>query len=174
MGISGSLPLTSELFPIQFLVDFQDVGVMWERGGGLIAALDTGFATTGLSVPFTQYFSEGSGMSEGLTWQDVVDGTTGIEPDSLYFVSDSAFGRMLMLPTKIQANLTWWPSPDVQVRATARAGAWMPEPELTLGCGLDSWQALGVWCGLPHRRLGRRTSGDVVGMPCDQEAHPLH
>ena len=47
---------------------------------GLIAAVDTGFATTGLAVPFTQYFTEGESGSEGLTWQDVVDGTTGIEP----------------------------------------------------------------------------------------------
>ena len=123
MGLSGSLPLTSELFPIQFLVDFQDVGVMWERGGGLIAALDTGFATTGPSVPFSQYFTEGSGTSDGLTWQDVADGTTGIEPDSLYFVSDSAFGRMLMLPTKIQANLHWWPQRPGSRHGAARA--WM-------------------------------------------------
>ena len=123
--------MTSELFPIQFFVDFQDVGVMWERGGGLIAAVDTGFATTGLSVPFTQYFTEGEGTSEGLTWQDVVDGTTGIEPDSLYFVSDSALGRMLMLPTKIQAN-----SPGGHLQTfkfgASPAPAWMPEPNSRL------------------------------------------
>ena len=158
VGISGSLPLTSELFPLQFLVDFQDVGVMWERGGGLIAAVDTGFATTGLAVPFTQYFTEGESGSEGLTWQDVVDGTTGIEPDSLYFVSDSSLGRMLMLPTKIQAQLTWWPSPDVQIRAQARAGAWMPEPQFTLGVG---------W--IPAKRLAfgvdYRTGGWGGGRP---------
>ena len=135
VGISGSLPLTSELFPLQFLVDFQDVGVMWERGGGVIAAVDTGFATTGLAVPFSQYFSEGAVTEEGLTWQDVVDGTTGIAPDSLYLLSDSAAGRVLMLPTKIQGQLTWWPSPDVQIRAQASAGAWMPQPQFTFGVG---------------------------------------
>ena len=135
LGISGALPLTSELFPLQFLVDFQDVGVMWERSGGLVASLDTGFATTGLAVPFSQYFTEGSVNSDALTWQDVVDGTSGIQPDSLYFTSDSAHGRMLMLPTKVQASLTWWPTPDVQLKASARAGAWMPEPELTVGLG---------------------------------------
>ena len=135
IGISGSLPLTSELFPLQFLVDFQDVGVMWERGGGLIAAVDTGFSTTGLAVPFSSYFTEGTGDDEGLTWQDVIDGTTGIEPDSLYFMSDSALGRMLMLPTKIHAQLSWWPTPDLQIRAQARAGSWMPEPQFTVGVG---------------------------------------
>ena len=135
IGISGSLPLTSELFPLQFLVDFQDVGVMWEPGGGLIAAVDTGFATTGLAVPFSAYFTEGESQDEGLTWQDIADGTTGIEPDSLYFFSDSAFGRMVMLPTKIHAQLSWWPTPDLQVRAQARAGSWMPQPQFTLGVG---------------------------------------
>lgn len=164
VGLSGSLPLTSELFPIQFFVDFQDVGVMWERGGGLIAAVDTGFATTGLSVPFTQYFTEGLGASEGLTWQDVVDGTTGIEPDSLYFVSDSAFGRMLMLPTKIQANLHWWPSPDVQVRATARAGAWMPEPEFTFGVGWIPGKRLAF--GVDYRTGGWGGGRPVTWLEC--------
>lgn len=164
VGLSGSLPLTSELFPIQFLVDFQDVGVMWERGGGLIAAVDTGFATTGLAVPFTQYFTEGSGTFNGLTWQDVADGTTGIEPDSLYFVSDSAFGRMLMLPTKIQANLHWWPSPDIQVRATARAGAWMPEPEFTFGVGWIPGKRLAF--GVDYRTGGWGGGRPVTWLEC--------
>ena len=135
VGISGSLPLTSELYPIQFLVDFQDVGVMWERTGGLIAAVDTGFATTGLAVPFSAYFTQGSNESDELTWQDIADGETGISADSLYFVSDSALGRMLMLPSKLNAKLTWWPSPDIEVSLRARAGSWMPQPEFTLGVG---------------------------------------
>lgn len=135
IGISGSLPLTSEQFPLQFLVDFQDVGVMWEPAGGLIAALDTGFSTTGLAVPFSDYFTESASQEEGLTWSDVVAGSTGIDPDSLYFFSDSALGRMLMLPTKIHAQLTWWPTPDLQLRAQARAGSWMPQTQFTVGVG---------------------------------------
>ena len=135
VGISGALPLTSEVYPIQFLVDFQDVGIMWERSGGLVALADTGFSTTGLAVPFTDLIGQEGDMDMGLTWQDVVDGNTGIDPDSLYFFSDSAIGRMQMLPTRIQAQLSWWPVPELQVRARARAGSWMPRPEITMGVG---------------------------------------
>ena len=101
---------------------------MWEREGGLIAAIDTGFVTTGLAIPLSNIFSQGEAQDEGLTWQDIADGTSGIEPDSLYYLSDQAQGRMLMLPTKINANLTWWPSPDVQLRARARAGGGCLKP----------------------------------------------
>ena len=81
---AARLPWTSELFPVQFLVNFQDVGVMWERGGGLIAAIDTGFATTGLAVPFTSYFNgRWDEEIDDLTWQDIVDGNAGIEADSI-------------------------------------------------------------------------------------------
>ena len=135
VGISGALPLTSDVYPIQFLVDFQDVGIMWERSGGLVALADTGFSTTGLAVPFTDLIGQEGDMDMGLTWQDVVDGNTGIDPDSLYFFSDSAIGRMQMLPTRIQAQLSWWPAPELQVRARARAGSWMPRPEITMGVG---------------------------------------
>ncbi|MGB1480121.1 MAG: hypothetical protein ACPG66_01980 [Flavobacteriales bacterium] len=153
VGVSGSLPLTSDLFPLQFLVDFQDVGVMWEPAGGLVAAVDTGFVTSGLRVPFSSYFTEGSSDNEdGITWQDIVDGTTGIDPDSLYFVSDSALGRMLMLPTKIHAQLSWWPTPDLQVRAQARAGSWMPEPQFTVGVGWIPTKRLAF--GLDYRTGG--------------------
>jgi len=152
VGISGCLPLTSELFPLQLLIDFQDVGVMWEREGGLIVAIDTGFVTTGLAIPLSNIFSQGEDQDEGLTWQDIADGTSGIEPDSLYFLSDHAQGRMLMLPTRINANLTWWPSPDVQLRARARAGSWMPQTEFTLGVG---WiQGERVAFGLDYRSGG--------------------
>lgn len=152
IGISGSLPLTSELFPLQFLVDFQDVGVMWERAGGLVAALDTGFSTTGLAVPFGAYFTEGEPQDLGLTWQDVVDGTTGIDADSLYFFSDSAYDRLLMLPTKIHAQLNWWPTPDLAVRAQARAGSWMPQPQFTVGVGWIPSKRLAF--GLDYRTGG--------------------
>ena len=125
VGISGALPLTSEVYPIQFLVDSQDVGISGSGSGGLVALADTGFSTTGLAVPFTDLIGQEGDMDMGLTWQDVVDGNTGIDPDSLYFFSDSAIGRMQMLPTRIQAQLSWWPVPELQVRARARAGSWM-------------------------------------------------
>jgi hypothetical protein len=158
VGLSGALPLTSEEYPIQFLVDFQDVGIMWERSGGLVALADTGFRTTGLAVPFTEWIGQDGGMDMGLTWQDVVDGDTGIDPDSLYFFSDSAIGRMQMLPTRIQAQLSWWPTADLQVRAKVRAGSWMPRPEFTMGVG---------W--IPSKRLAfgvdYRTGGWGLGRP---------
>ena len=94
----------------------------------------------------------------GLTWQDVVDGDTGIDPDSLYFFSDSAVGRMQMLPTRIQAQLIWWPTADLQVRAKVRAGSWMPRPEFTMGVG---------W--IPSKRLAfgvdYRAGGWGLGRP---------
>ena len=168
VGISGSLPLTSELFPLQFLVDFQDVGVMWERGGGVIAAVDTGFATTGLAVPFSQYFSEGAVTEEGLTWQDVVDGTTGIAADSLYLLSDSAAGRVLMLPTKIQGN-----SPRVATRTQAAPARGYISLNLRLGW-VDSHATRCVWRRLSNRWVGKRASRHVVGCASHQETHCVH
>lgn len=151
IGLSGSLPLTSELWPLQFQVDFKDVGIMWEPAGGVIGAIDTGFATTGLSVPLAAYFNE-EYESEQITLEDLVNGETGLAVDSILLVSDSALGRMLMLPTQIKAQLTWWPVPDVQVRAMARAGSWMPEPEFTLGVG---WIPTKRWAfGLDFRSGG--------------------
>ena len=123
-GISGSLPLSSETLPIQFRIDFQDVGVLWEPEGGLLATIDTGFSTTGLPV-----------LGEGWSWENVVDGDVELDPEDLVYVSDTAFGRMVMLPSKVKATLQWWPSPDLQLTASARSGSWMPAPEFTAGIG---------------------------------------
>lgn len=124
LGVSGSFPLSSETLPIQFRLDFQDVGVMWEPAGGLIAAVDTGFSTTGLPI-----------LGDGWSWENVVDGNVDVDVDDLYFFSDSAAGQMVMLPSKVKASLQWWPSPDMQLTASARTGSWMPAPEFTGGVG---------------------------------------
>ena len=58
LGISGALPWTSDMLPVQFVVNFRDIGVLFERLGGIYAAMDTGFTTTGLRVPFTSYFNQ--------------------------------------------------------------------------------------------------------------------
>ena len=152
VGVSGSLPLTSDLYPLQFFVDFQDVGILWERSGGVAAGVDTGFVTTGLAVPLQSYFNEDA-LSDGtLTWQDVVEGTTGIEPDSLYDFTEEAGASPALLPTKIQVRLSWWPTPDVQLRAAARAGSWMPQPEFTAGVGWIPSKRLAF--GLDYRSGG--------------------
>lgn len=135
VGISGALPLTSEMWPLQFHVDFRDIGILFEPAGGMVAFVDTGISTTGLSVPLTSYIDDGLDNEQGLTWQNIVDGNTGYQLDSILLVSDSASSRMMMLPSRVQASLTWWPSPDVQIRAKVRAGSWMPSSEYTLGVG---------------------------------------
>ncbi len=124
LGVSGSFPLSSETLPIQFKLDFQDVGVMWEPVGGLIATVDTGFSTTGLPV-----------LGDGWSWENVVDGDVDLDVNDLYYFSDTAAGQMVMLPSKVKVSLQWWPSPDLQLTAVARAGSWMPSPELTAGVG---------------------------------------
>ena len=57
-----------------------------------------------------------------------------------------------------------WPSPDVRVRARARAGDWMPQTEFTLGVG---WipEGSGLAFGLDYKkwRLGWPQARDVVG-----------
>ena len=77
IGISGTLPWTSDVLPVQFVVNFRDIGVLFERPGGLYAAMDTGFITTGLRVPFTSYFNQTGEEIDDLTWQDIVDGNGG-------------------------------------------------------------------------------------------------
>ena len=76
VGISGVFLCSS--FP-STVDDFQDVGE-GEREG-VIAAIDTGFVTTG---PIPRVIFTGADQDEGLTWR-IADGTSGIEPDSLYF-----------------------------------------------------------------------------------------
>lgn len=135
VGISGTLPWKSEVLPVQFVVNFRDIGVLFERPGGLYAAVDTGFTTTGLRIPFTSYFNEAGEEADDLTWQDIVEGNSDISEDSLVFVTDSAARRTLLLPSRIHADLSWWPSEHWQVRAQVHAGSWMPQPQLTAGFG---------------------------------------
>ena len=98
VGISGALPWTSDVLPVQFVVNFRDIGVLFERPGGLYAAMDTGFTTTGLRVPFTSYFNQTGEEIDDLTWQDIVDGNAEISGDSIAFLTDSAARRTLLLP----------------------------------------------------------------------------
>lgn len=135
VGISGALPWTSDMLPVQFVVNFRDIGVLFERPGGIYAAMDTGFTTTGLRVPFTSYFNQTGQVSDDLTWQDIVEGNDVISGDSIVFVTDSAARRTLLLPARIHADLSWWPSANWQLRAQVHAGAWMPQPQLTAGFG---------------------------------------
>ena len=135
VGLSGSLPWSSETLPVQFVVNFQDVGVLFERPGGMYGFVDTGFVTTGLRVPFSSYFNQSGEEMDDLTWQDVVEGNTGISGDSLVFVTDSASRRTLLLPSRIDAELNWWPSEFWQIRGQVHAGAWMPQPQWTAGFG---------------------------------------
>lgn len=135
VGISGALPWTSDVLPVQFVVNFRDIGVLFERPGGIYAAMDTGFTTTGLRVPFTSYFNQTGQVSDDLTWQDIVEGNDVISGDSIVFVTDSAARRTLLLPARIHADLSWWPSANWQLRAQVHAGAWMPQPQLTAGFG---------------------------------------
>ena len=135
VGISGALPWTSDMLPVQFVVNFRDIGVLFERLGGIYAAMDTGFTTTGLRVPFTSYFNQTGQVSDDLTWQDIVEGNDVISGDSIVFVTDSAARRTLLLPARIHADLSWWPSANWQLRAQVHAGAWMPQPQLTAGFG---------------------------------------
>ena len=135
VGISGRLALTSDMLPVQFVVNFRDIGVLFERLGGIYAAMDTGFTTTGLRVPFTSYFNQTGQVSDDLTWQDIVEGNDVISGDSIVFVTDSAARRTLLLPARIHADLSWWPSANWQLRAQVHAGAWMPQPQLTAGFG---------------------------------------
>ena len=135
VGISGALPWTSDMLPVQFVVNFRDIGVLFERPGGIYAAMDTGFTTTGLRVPFTSYFNQTGQVSDDLTWQDIVEGNDVMSGDSIVFVTDSAARRTLLLPARIHADLSWWPSANWQLRAQVHAGAWMPQPQLTAGFG---------------------------------------
>ena len=135
VGISGTLPWTSDVLPVQFVVNFRDIGVLFERPGGLYAAVDTGFTTTGLRVPFTSYFNQTGEEIDDLTWQDIAEGNAEISGDSIAFLTDSAARRTLLLPSRIHADLSWWPSERWQLRAQVHAGAWMPQPQLTAGFG---------------------------------------
>lgn len=135
LGISGTLPWRSDVLPIQFVVNFRDIGVLFERPGGIYAAMDTGFTTTGLRVPFSSYFNQSGEESDDLTWQDLVEGNASFSGDSVAFVTDSAARRTLLLPSRIHADLSWWPAEHWQIRAQVHAGAWMPQPQLTAGFG---------------------------------------
>ena len=84
-AVSGTLPWASDVLPVQFVVNFRDIGVLFERPGGLYAAMDTGFTTTGLRVPFTSYFNQTGEEIDDLTWQDIVDGNAEISGDSIAF-----------------------------------------------------------------------------------------
>ena len=92
--------------PIQFVVNFRDIGVLFERPGGIYAAMDTGFTTTGLRVPFSSYFNQSGEESDDLTWQDLVEGNASFSGDSVAFVTDSAARRTLLLPSRIHADLS--------------------------------------------------------------------
>ena len=124
VGVSGSLPLSSELWPLHFRVDFQDVGVLWEPPGGLLAVVDTGFATTGLPA-----------LGEGWTWETLLNDGVPTSPEELVLSTDCALGRLLMLPASVNAHLQWWPNPELQLQARLRGGRWMPVPEYALGVG---------------------------------------
>ena len=93
-----------------------------ESAGGLIAAIDTWFSTTGLPI-----------LGDGWSWENVVDGNVDVDVDDLYFFSDSCRPNG-HAPSKVKASLQWWPSPDVQLTASARTG-WMFAPEFTGGVG---------------------------------------
>ncbi len=124
VGVSGSLPLSSDMWPLQFRVDFRDIGVFWEPAGGMLAVVDTGFSTTGLPA-----------FGTGWAWEGLLEDGVPTSVDELVFSTDSALGRLLMLPSQISATLQWWPQPEWQVQAKIRGGSWMPEPQMTAGIG---------------------------------------
>ena len=132
-GVSGSLPLISDNRPLQLELEFRDVGVLWEPSGGQFAMVDTSLFTTGLPIPIAAYLDDNYVAEPGLTIQNVLDGNTGYE--DVVFHTDSAVGRVLMLPSRLNAKLSYWPYDEFMMKAAVRAGNWMPQPELTLGVG---------------------------------------
>ena len=132
-GVSGSLPLISDNRPLQLELEFRDVGVLWEPSGGQFAMVDTSLFTTGLPIPIAAYLDDNYVADPGLTIQNVLDGNTGYE--DVLFHTDSAVGRVLMLPSRLNAKLSYWPYDEFMMKAAVRAGNWMPQPELTMGVG---------------------------------------
>ena len=95
--------------------------------------VDTSLFTTGLPIPIAAYLDDNYVAEPGLTIQNVLDGNTGYE--DVVFHTDSAVGRVLMLPSRLNAKLSYWPYDEFMMKAAVRAGNWMPQPELTLGVG---------------------------------------
>ena len=157
-GVSGSLPLISDNRPLQLELEFRDVGVLWEPSGGQFVMVDTSLFTTGLSIPIAAYLDDNYNAEPGLTIQNVQDGNTGYE--DVVFYTDSAVGRVLMLPSRLNAKLSYWPYDEFMMKAAVRAGNWMPQPELTLGVG---WMPDARFAfGLDFRTGG----GDNRALPC--------
>ena len=95
-SVSAAPALTSDVLPVQFVVNFRDIGVLFERPGASMPQWTPG-SPPRLRVPFTSYFNQTGEEIDDLTWQDIVDGNAEISVDSIAFLTDSGW-RTLLLP----------------------------------------------------------------------------
>ena len=123
IGIRGSFPMQSEELPMDFLIEFKDVGILSENAGSQVYWVNDGIETTGLPV-----------LGDSLTWESLVNGD--LSTDSVLMTGESV-SRSVLLPAQFSVSANYELSSNFDLRAKVFSGGWMPEPLVSGGFAWD-------------------------------------